>query len=43
MIVENDGERHVPLGSKEAVADAILDRVEALRSQAGVKRVKPGD
>jgi phosphopantothenoylcysteine decarboxylase/phosphopantothenate--cysteine ligase len=32
VIVERGGEHHVPLASKEAVADAILDRVEALRS-----------
>ena len=30
-IVERDGEHHVPIASKEEVADAILDRVEALR------------
>jgi phosphopantothenoylcysteine decarboxylase/phosphopantothenate--cysteine ligase len=30
-IVERGGEHHVPLASKDAVADAILDRVEALR------------
>jgi len=31
-IVSADGERHVPLGSKEAVAAAILDEVEAMRA-----------
>jgi phosphopantothenoylcysteine decarboxylase/phosphopantothenate--cysteine ligase len=30
-IVEREGEHHVPLASKEAVAEAILDRVEAIR------------
>ena len=30
MIVEADGEHAVPLASKHEVADAILDRVEAL-------------
>jgi phosphopantothenoylcysteine decarboxylase / phosphopantothenate---cysteine ligase len=35
VIVEADGEHHVPLASKEEVADAILDRVEALRSSPG--------
>jgi hypothetical protein len=30
-IVTAAGERHVPLGSKQAVAAAILDEVEALR------------
>jgi phosphopantothenoylcysteine decarboxylase / phosphopantothenate---cysteine ligase len=33
-IVSAGGERHVPLGSKESVAAAILDEVEALRSKA---------
>ena len=32
VIVEADGERHVALASKEQIADAILDRIEALRS-----------
>ena len=31
-IVERSGEHHVPLSSKDAIADAILDRVEALRA-----------
>ncbi|HEY1238331.1 MAG TPA: bifunctional phosphopantothenoylcysteine decarboxylase/phosphopantothenate--cysteine ligase CoaBC [Solirubrobacterales bacterium] len=35
VIVERSGEHHVPLASKEAVADAILDRVEALRRATG--------
>jgi phosphopantothenoylcysteine decarboxylase/phosphopantothenate--cysteine ligase len=33
-IVTAGGERHVPLGSKDSVAAAILDEVEALRSGA---------
>ena len=33
-IVERSGEHHVPLASKDAVAEAILDRVEALRAEA---------
>ena len=33
-IVTGAGERHVPLGSKEAVASAILDEVEGLRKPA---------
>jgi phosphopantothenoylcysteine decarboxylase / phosphopantothenate---cysteine ligase len=33
-IVSVAGERHVPLGSKESVAAAILDEVEALRAEA---------
>ncbi len=32
-IVEADGERHVPFASKADVADAVLDRVEALRAK----------
>jgi phosphopantothenoylcysteine decarboxylase/phosphopantothenate--cysteine ligase len=35
VIVEREGEHHVPLASKQAIADAILDRVEAIRSQSG--------
>jgi phosphopantothenoylcysteine decarboxylase/phosphopantothenate--cysteine ligase len=35
VIVEAAGEHHVPRASKEQVADAILDRVEALRSGSG--------
>lgn len=35
LIVERGAEHHVPLASKEQVADAILDRVEALRSASG--------
>jgi len=31
IVVEREGELRVPLASKEAVADAVLDRVEALR------------
>ena len=42
MIVERGGEHHVPLASKEAIADAILDRVEALRSETGASP-KPRD
>jgi phosphopantothenoylcysteine decarboxylase / phosphopantothenate---cysteine ligase len=34
-IVTAVGERHVQMGSKRAVAAAILDEVEALRSPAG--------
>jgi phosphopantothenoylcysteine decarboxylase / phosphopantothenate---cysteine ligase len=36
-IVTAAGERHVPLGSKQAVAAAILDEVEALRGGTVVK------
>jgi phosphopantothenoylcysteine decarboxylase / phosphopantothenate---cysteine ligase len=35
VIVERGGEHQVPLAPKEAVADAILDRVDALRSGSG--------
>jgi phosphopantothenoylcysteine decarboxylase/phosphopantothenate--cysteine ligase len=34
-IVEREGELHVPLADKEEVAEAILDRVEALRAGIG--------
>ena len=42
VIVERDGERRVPLAPKEEVADAILDRVEALREQAARGSAGPG-
>jgi phosphopantothenoylcysteine decarboxylase / phosphopantothenate---cysteine ligase len=42
VIVERGGERHVPLSSKEAVADAILDRIEALRS-GSVSSAEPSE
>jgi len=32
VVIDTEGEHHVPLGSKEEVADAILDRVRALRA-----------
>ncbi len=35
-IVERSGEHHVPLAAKDAVAEAILDRVEALRQARSV-------
>ena len=41
VIVERSGERQVPLASKEAVAEAILDRVDALRSESPAGRAKP--
>ena len=37
VIVEATGEHQVPLASKEKVADAILDRVEALRARRAKK------
>jgi phosphopantothenoylcysteine decarboxylase / phosphopantothenate---cysteine ligase len=40
VIVERSDVQHVPLGSKEDVADAILDRVEALRTKSGARRAK---
>jgi phosphopantothenoylcysteine decarboxylase / phosphopantothenate---cysteine ligase len=42
VIVERGGDHHVPLASKEAVADAILDRIEALRS-GSTSRAEPSD
>jgi phosphopantothenoylcysteine decarboxylase/phosphopantothenate--cysteine ligase len=38
VIVEPEAETHVPLASKEDVADAILDRVEAMRAAAKAAR-----
>jgi phosphopantothenoylcysteine decarboxylase/phosphopantothenate--cysteine ligase len=35
VIVERAGEHHVPLASKNQVADEILDRIEALRKATG--------
>jgi phosphopantothenoylcysteine decarboxylase/phosphopantothenate--cysteine ligase len=43
VIVERRGEHHVPLASKETVADAILDRVEALRSDSDARRAQPSE
>ena len=43
VIVERGGEHQVPLASKEQVADAILDRVEAIRSAAGAARPEGRD
>jgi phosphopantothenoylcysteine decarboxylase/phosphopantothenate--cysteine ligase len=40
LIVERAGEHHVPLASKDQVADEILDRIEALRKATG-GRSKP--
>ena len=37
-MVEASGEHHVPLTSKDKVADAILDRVEAIRAASGARR-----
>jgi phosphopantothenoylcysteine decarboxylase/phosphopantothenate--cysteine ligase len=37
VIVERGGEHHVPLASKDEIAGAILDRVEALRSDGAPK------
>lgn len=37
IVVERDGEHHVPLASKEQIADAILDSVEALRARRGIR------
>ena len=43
VIVERSGEHPVPLASKERVADAILDRIEAIRSSSAAPRAKPHD
>jgi phosphopantothenoylcysteine decarboxylase / phosphopantothenate---cysteine ligase len=37
VIVEASGEHHIPLASKEEIADAILDRIEALRAGSSVR------
>jgi phosphopantothenoylcysteine synthetase/decarboxylase len=37
-IVEPGGDQPVPLASKDEIADAILDRVEALRSGASSRQ-----
>jgi phosphopantothenoylcysteine decarboxylase / phosphopantothenate---cysteine ligase len=38
VIVEPEAEHHVPLASKEEIADAILDRVEGLREGGATRR-----
>jgi len=43
VIVERLGEHPVALSSKEQVADAILDRVEALRSDRGDRNTEARD
>ena len=43
VIVERSGEQPVPLGPKGQVADAILDRVEAIRSGSASRRPQPRD
>jgi phosphopantothenoylcysteine decarboxylase/phosphopantothenate--cysteine ligase len=43
VIVEREGEHHVALASKDKVADAILDRVKALRSGSDDRSVEPRD
>ncbi len=40
VIVERSGEHQIPLAPKEDVADAILDRVEALRSTPAARRTR---
>src|SRR5882757_6025292 len=43
VIVERSGEHPVPLSSKEQVADAILDRIEAIRSGFPAPSQRPRD
>ncbi|MGA9370897.1 MAG: bifunctional phosphopantothenoylcysteine decarboxylase/phosphopantothenate--cysteine ligase CoaBC [Solirubrobacterales bacterium] len=43
VIVEHSGEHPVPLSSKGKVADAILDRVDAIRSGSAARPVEPRD
>ena len=40
VIIEASGEHRVSLAAKEAVADAILDRIEALRAASGASRAR---
>jgi len=40
VIVDRSGEHHVPLSSKERVADAILDRIESIRAGAATPRAE---
>jgi phosphopantothenoylcysteine decarboxylase/phosphopantothenate--cysteine ligase len=42
VIVEREGEQHVALASKEEIADAVLDRVEAIRKGGATRRSKLG-
>jgi phosphopantothenoylcysteine decarboxylase/phosphopantothenate--cysteine ligase len=42
VIVERESEHHVALASKEDVADAVLDRVEAIREGGATRRSKLG-
>jgi phosphopantothenoylcysteine decarboxylase / phosphopantothenate---cysteine ligase len=37
VIVEASGEHHIPLASKEEIADAILDRIETLRAGSSAR------
>ena len=43
VIVERSGAHHVPLASKEQVADSILDRVDAIRSGSSAGRAEPAE
>lgn len=43
VIVERSGAHHVPLTSKEQVADSILDRVDAIRSGSSAGRAEPAE
>jgi phosphopantothenoylcysteine decarboxylase / phosphopantothenate---cysteine ligase len=40
-IVERDGATRVPISAKEEVADAILDRVDAMRAASGAPEPRP--
>ena len=40
-IVERGGEHPVPLGSKDAIADAICERISAIRATAGADPAEP--
>jgi phosphopantothenoylcysteine decarboxylase/phosphopantothenate--cysteine ligase len=40
-IVERDGATQVPISAKEEIADAILDRVDAMRAASGAPDPRP--
>jgi phosphopantothenoylcysteine decarboxylase / phosphopantothenate---cysteine ligase len=41
-VVEREGQTQVPIASKEEIAEAILDRVEAIRSERARERAADG-
>ena len=43
VVIDGGEEHHIPLASKEQVAEAILDRVDAIRSGSAAEPANPGD